>query len=102
MRKLDKDDWKKLRRLLRYLKLTNKSPLILRADKLNVIKWWSDASYAAHDDMRVHTGGNMVMGKDGCGSIISILKKQKLNTNSSTEAELIGADDAMPQMLWTR
>ena len=42
------------------------------------------------------------MGKDGRGSIISISKKQKLNTKSSTEAELIGADDAMPQMLWTR
>ena len=42
------------------------------------------------------------MGKDGCGSIISISNKKKLNTKSSTEAELIGADDAMPQMLWTR
>ena len=42
------------------------------------------------------------MGKDRCGSIISISKKQKLNTKGSTEAELIRADDAMPQMLWTR
>ena len=42
------------------------------------------------------------MGKDGRESIISISKKQKLNTKSSTEAELIGADNAMPQMLWTR
>ena len=42
------------------------------------------------------------MGKDGRGSIISIPKKKKLNTKSSTEAELIGADNAMPQMLWTR
>ena len=41
------------------------------------------------------------MGKDGRGSIISKLKKKKLNTKSSTEAELIGADDAMPQMIWT-
>ena len=42
------------------------------------------------------------MGKDGCGSIISISKKKKLNTKSLTEAELIGADGTMPQMLWTR
>ena len=41
------------------------------------------------------------MGKDRRGSIINISKKQKLNTNSSKEAELIGADNAMPQMLWT-
>ena len=30
------------------------------------------------------------------------MKKKKLNTKSSTKAELIGADNAMPQMLWTR
>ena len=55
-----------------------------------------------YDDMRGHTGGTMSTGKDGRGSIISISKKQKLNTKISTEAELIGADNAMPQMLWTR
>jgi hypothetical protein len=27
--------------------------------------------------------------------------KQKLNTCSSTEAELVGVDDAMPRILWT-
>ena len=42
------------------------------------------------------------MVKDRRGSIISISKKQELNTKSLTEAELIGADDAMPHMLWTR
>ena len=42
------------------------------------------------------------MGKNGWGSITSISKKQKLNTKISTEAELIGADDLIPQMLWMR
>ena len=42
------------------------------------------------------------MGKDGRESIISISKKQKLNTKSSTEAELVREDNSMPQMLWTR
>ena len=42
------------------------------------------------------------MGKDGRGSIISISNKQKLNTKNLTEAELIGVDDAIPPMLWTR
>ena len=72
MRKPDEDDWKKLRRLLGYLKQIIKLPLILRANGVNVLKWWVGASYAAHDDMRGHTGGNMSMGKDGRGSIISI------------------------------
>ena len=42
------------------------------------------------------------MGKDGLRSIISISKKQNLNPKSLTEAELIGADDAIPHRLWTR
>ena len=29
-------------------------------------------------------------------------KKQKLNTRSSTEAELVGVDDIMTQVLWTK
>ena len=49
--KPDEDDWKKLRRLLGYLKRTIKLPLILQAEGVNVLKWWVDASYVAHDDM---------------------------------------------------
>ena len=64
-----------------------------------MLDWWVDASYAAHGDMQGHTVGTMSMGKDGRGSIISLPKKQKINTKSSTEAELIGADDAMPHMI---
>ena len=67
MRKPDEDDWKKLRRFIGYLKRTIKLPLILRADGVNALKWWVDASYAAHDDMRGHTGGTMSTGKDGRG-----------------------------------
>ena len=98
VRNPDEDDWKKLRRFIGDLKRTIKLPLILRADVVNVLKWWLDASYATHDNMRGHTGGTISMGKDGRGSIISISKKQKLNTKSSTKAELVGADDEMPQM----
>ena len=32
----------------------------------------------------------------------SISRKQKLNTRSSTEAELVGADDASVMILWTK
>jgi hypothetical protein len=38
----------------------------------------------------------------GKGSIIGMSKKQKINARSSTECELVGADDAMPQVMWTR
>ena len=62
-------------------------------------KWWIDASFAVHPDMRSHTGGAMTLGK---GAIYGTSTRQKINTKSSTEAELVGVNDVMPQVLWTR
>jgi hypothetical protein len=95
----DEDDWNKLKRVLRYLRCTIHLLLILRANSLTIVKWWVDASFATHGDCRGHTGATMSMGR---GSISSMSKKQKINTRSSTEAELVGADDAMPQIMWTK
>ena len=49
-----------------------------------------DASYGAHEDMRGHTGGLMSFGS---GIIHHKSSKQRLNSKSSTESELIGASD---------
>jgi hypothetical protein len=38
----------------------------------------------------------------GTGVPISVSRKQKLNTKSSTEAELVGVDDATTLILWTK
>ena len=38
----------------------------------------------------------------GRGSVQTYSSKQKLNTRSSTEAELVGADDIMSQLMWTK
>ena len=59
--------------------------LIFRADSLNVIKWWVDVLYAVHGDMRGHNGTSMSI---LCGSEISTLKKQKINTSHSMALEL--------------
>ena len=71
--------------------------LKLKADNLQVVKWYVDASFAVHPDYRSQTGAVMTLGED---SVISMSKKQKLNTRSSTEAELVGADDAATMILW--
>eukprot|EP00978_Attheya_sp_CCMP212_P034632 scaffold146129_cov35-Attheya_sp.AAC.1 len=74
-------------------------PLVLEGDNMRILKWWVDASYAVHPDMRSHTGGTLSLGK---GSVYSTSTRQKLNTKSSTEAELVGMSDVMSQILWTR
>ena len=58
-----------------------------------------DASYAIHDDCKGHQGSMMTMGS---GAIISFSRKQKINGKNSMEVELIGVDDALPQILWMR
>jgi hypothetical protein len=95
----DVDDYQKLRRVMRYLRATRLMPLVLEADGTNIIKWWADASYAVHPNMRSHTGGALSMGG---GVIYGTSTTQKLTSKSSTEAELIGASDVMPQVIWTR
>jgi hypothetical protein len=96
--KADVDDWGKLKRLLTYLHGTIDLPLTLSIDDLCVVKTWVDAAFATHDDMRSHTGGYITMGK---GALYASSKRQKLNTKSSTEAELVGAGDFLPQTIWT-
>jgi hypothetical protein len=39
---------------------------------------------------------------DGEGAVQSISRKQKLNSKSSTESELVGADDVSIMILWTK
>jgi hypothetical protein len=92
------DDYKKLKRMLQFIRATKDDYLTLSAASLHNVRWWVDAAYAVHPDMKSHTGGAMSL---GTGVIYGTSKGQKLNVKSSTEAELVGTDDVMPQMLWT-
>ena len=64
----NKDYWKKLLRLMQYLRNTTNMPLTLHSDGTMIVKWWVDGSYAVHPDMRSQTGGIMSLGN---GAIIS-------------------------------
>ena len=95
----NEDDYKKLVRMVQYLRATRRLVHTLEADDLTVVKWWANSYYAVHPDMKSHTGGNISLGK---GAIYGLSIRQKLNTKSSTEAELVGASNVMPQVLCTR
>ena len=92
-------DWSKLKRLIMYLNGTRKKGLFLRIDEVNVIKWWADASFGVHPDFKSHTGAMMSMGG---GAFQSFSKKQKLNTRSSNESELVALDDVSVHIMWTK
>ncbi len=93
------DHWRKLEHLMTYLKSTADMPLILGSKLSGILKWYIDASFAVHPNMRGHTGGGLTMGR---GFPIVSSTKQKLNTHSSMESKLVGVDDMMPSILWTR
>jgi hypothetical protein len=97
VRARDEGDWGKLKRLLGYLKGTLHMPLILSADSLTLSRWWVDAAYAIHHDMKGHTGAGMSFGQ---GMALSYSWKQKIMTKNSTEAKLVGVDDALGYILW--
>jgi hypothetical protein len=82
-----------------YLKGTREDVLTLEADNCQTLTWYIDVAFAVHADMKSQTGAVFTMGK---GSIISDSLKQKVNSRSSTESELIGVDDEVSKVLWTK
>jgi len=93
------EDYKKLVYVISYLKNTIHLPLVVGADDSGTMIWNIDASYAVHPDCRSHTGASLTLGH---GSLLSLSTKQKINTKSSTEAELVGVDDAMTFIMWMK
>jgi hypothetical protein len=84
---------------MKYIRGTRDLILRLSADGNGILKWWIDASFAVHPNMRGHSGGGLSLGR---GFPITSSTKQKLNTRSSTETEIVGVDDFMPAVCWTR
>ena len=65
-------DWSKLKKILNFLKKTKHEKLTLEADDTQTIKWYIDAAFGVHDDMKSHTGACMTLGK---GMICSFFNK---------------------------
>jgi hypothetical protein len=97
VKKSNFEDYKKLGRAIQYLRGSIDIVLTLESNNTHIIKWWVDASFACHNDEKSHTGGIMTLSK---WAMYATSTQQKLNTLSSTEAELVAVDDVMPQILF--
>jgi len=86
-------------RVLGYLRGTIDLDLTITCKDLSVLYWYIDGSYAVHKDMKGHRGSVWMIGDN---VVLSKSNKQKINTRSYTEAELIVVDDALPTVQWTR
>ena len=71
-------------------------PLVIEANKANRMSWLIDASYRDYTDMKVHSGRMMLLGK---GSKQRKSIKQKINTRSSIEAEIVRVDDHVSSIM---
>ena len=95
----DKENWSKLIHLMQYITGTRTLALILSANGSGILKWWVDASFAVYHNMQGNSRGGLSL---GCGFPIVRSTKQKLNTKISTDIEIVGFDDFMPAIFWTR
>ena len=82
-----------------YIRGTIGLPLTLSANGTGVLKCYVNGLYGVHPNMRGHLEGGI---STGTGFPILSSTKQKLNTRSSTESEIVGVDDFMPSIIWTR
>ena len=93
----DEDNNKKLTWLIKYLQAHPELELTLQADSPIQTTWWVNAAYPVNDGMKNQTGGVMSL---GLSAVYATSKKQKLVTQSSTEAELVGLHNVLPQVMW--
>lgn len=59
----DKDDWKKLIRVLGYLKGTMDYDLMISCTSLQKLTWYNDVTYVVHEDMKGQSGAVLMIGK---------------------------------------
>ena len=93
------DDWAKLARLFKFIRATKGFALRLVASNPLKIEAHIDASYGVHGDCKSHTGCMVTLGK---GAVFARSVKQKINTRSSTEGELVGLSDSISVVIWIR
>jgi hypothetical protein len=99
--KCNLDDVVKLIRLIKYIRRTKNTGIILKPGKEGIkIKSHIDAAYGVHEDGKSVTGCVTMIGESGPIHAKSV--KQKIVTKSSTESELVATSDSANQTLHLR
>jgi hypothetical protein len=95
------DDMVKVTKLLKYVRHTRDTGIILRPGTRGLqIRCYIDAAYGLHSDGKSVTGSAIVIGD--AGPIHAKSSKQKIVTKSSTEAEFVATSDSANQGLYMR
>tara|TARA_B110001450_G_C17488720_1_gene427369 strand:+ start:159 stop:371 length:213 start_codon:yes stop_codon:yes gene_type:complete len=64
------------------------------------LTWAVGASFAVHTNFRSHMGALLTKGRGAIMEAFSM--KEKINTKSSIEAELVGVDDSLNTLVWVK
>jgi hypothetical protein len=93
------DDQKKLDRVMNYLDHTKERKVTMKWGGSVTMEAYIDASFGGHVDCRSRSGIMLMMSGSCVGAWSA---KQKLNTKSSTEAEIVGLSDGLSHVIWAR
>ena len=84
VKQTNRDDWGKLKCVLKYFNMMRHLSLILFAESLSNIVWYVDASHQLHDDRKGHTDSILTF---GCGATTCSSTKHKIPSKSSCKSE---------------
>ena len=84
-------------RILDFIRKSIDDRRVIGDTSLDEFFTWVDAAFATHMNMHSHTGGTMSF---GVGIVHAKSSKQKLNTKSSTNAELVAVSEYLPYHIW--
>jgi len=92
------EDWNKVKRILKYLKGSVNKGILFRSNGPKKVTAFSDADYAQDVKTRRSTTG--VICKFADGAVAWFSQKQRCIALSTTEAEIIAANEAAKTVVW--
>ena len=82
-----------------FLKNTKEDMLTVKVGDKQIIHWYVNTLFGVHKDLKSYTGVCMTLGQ---GMISNHDTKQKNNSRKLTEADLIGMNNKLSKIIWTK